>query len=401
MIDPIMETKKTRGTDEILHSLPDRPPRHCSVCGARVAEGAKTCLMCGASLEEEAQTADVSGESSTIQRVSRRQVLILGAVAVIILGISIYLGWQLAQGDIAPAPPTWTPTHTLTPTATDIPRTATPTATLMPTAPPTATPTPIPPETYVVQAGDLLSTIAQAYDITVSELKAYNNIDSDIIVAGQSLLIPPSTPTPGPTPTSRPGEPTQTPSPYFLYTVKSGDTLSTIAEEYNVSVADLREANDIPASSESIRADQVLTIPRYTPTPTPEPEAGMVTNVTPTPRVDYASPVLLYPPRNATFRGADALVILQWASVGILKDNEFYHVELTIPTPDGDKVTDVYLRATAWRAPAELFPSPEVTDRTCTWRVSVVRQIAAEPEPSYKVIGPAEDSQTFTWDMAE
>ena len=388
-------------TEEVLHPLPDRPPRHCSVCGARVAEGAKTCIMCGASLEEEESAADVPVESPPTQRISRRQGIILGVIAVVILGISIYLGWQLAQGDAAPAPPTWTPTSTLTPTATEVPRTPTPTATLTPTSPPTATPTPIPPETYVVQPGDLLSTIAQAYGITVDELKAYNNLDSDMIVEGETLLIPPPTPTPGPTPTPKPGEPTQTPSPFILYTVQSGDTLSTIAEEYNISVDDLRQANDIPANSENIQVDQVLTIPQYTPTPTPEPGAEVVTNVTPTPRLDYASPAPLYPPQDATFSGADDLVILQWASVGILEDNEFYHVELTIPTPDGDMVTDVYIRATAWRVPADLFPPPEIEDRTCTWRVSVVRQTATEPEPSYKVIGPAVGSQTFIWDVEE
>ena len=390
---------ETTETDEIIHPLPDRPPRHCSVCGARVAEGAKTCLMCGASLEEEESAAEVPAETSTTQHISRRQGIILGAVAIVILGISVYLGWQLAQGEGAPAPPTWTPTSTLTPTATDIPRTATPTATLTPTSPPTATPTPIPPETYVVQSGDLLSTIAQGYDITVDELKAYNNLDSDMIVEGQTLLIPPPTPTPGPTPTTNPGEPTQTPSPYILYTVRSGDTLSTIAEEYNISVSDLREANDIPANSESIQADQVLTIPQYTPTPTPTPGVEAVTNVTPTPRRDYTSPAPLYPPQDATFNGADALLILQWASVGILEDNEFYHVELTVPAPEGEMSTDVYIRATAWRVPMELFPPPEVKNRTCIWRVSVVRQTATEPEPSYKVIGPAAGSQAFIWDV--
>jgi LysM repeat protein len=396
MIESIMENQET---EEVLHPLPDRPPRHCPVCGARVAEGAKTCLMCGASLEEEENTADVPAESVTPQGLSLRKGLALGAIAVVILGISIYLGWRLAQGDAAPAPPTWTPTQTLTPTATEIPHTPTPTPTLTPTSPPTATSTPIPPETYVVQPGDLLSTIAQAHDITVDELKAYNDLDSDIIVEGETLLIPPPTPTPGPTPTPKPGEPTQTPSPFILYTVQSGDTLSTIAEDYNISVDDLREANDIPANSENIQADQVLTIPQYTPTPTPEPADEVVTNVTPTPRLDYAPPTPLYPPQNATLRGADALVILQWASVGILEDNEFYHVELTTPTLDDDMITDVYVHATAWRVPADLFPPPEVENRTCTWRVSVVRQTATEPEPSYKVIGPAVGNQTFTWDV--
>ena len=43
---------------------------------------------------------------------------------------------------------------------------------------------------YVVQRGDTLSGIAQANRTTVSELKAANNLYSDLIRIGQTLLVP-------------------------------------------------------------------------------------------------------------------------------------------------------------------------------------------------------------------
>ena len=43
---------------------------------------------------------------------------------------------------------------------------------------------------YSVQHGDTLSTIAQAFDITVTRLKQANNLSSDLIRVGQTLKIP-------------------------------------------------------------------------------------------------------------------------------------------------------------------------------------------------------------------
>ena len=82
-----------------------------------------------------------------------------------------------------------------TPTATPIetpPPTPTPTAVPSPTPTPVATPPPPPPqETYVVQQGDTLGTIAAQFGTTVGALQAANGIeDPDTIVIGEVLIIP-------------------------------------------------------------------------------------------------------------------------------------------------------------------------------------------------------------------
>lgn len=64
---------------------------------------------------------------------------------------------------------------------------------------PTPTPTPAPaPETYTVQPGDTLSSIAQQFGVTLATLEAANPqiTDPDLIYPGQVITIP--TPTPSP-----------------------------------------------------------------------------------------------------------------------------------------------------------------------------------------------------------
>ncbi len=238
--------------------------------------------------------------------------------------------------------------------------------------------------------------IAVEYGTTVDELLAFNGMESDAIGEGQILLIPAPTPTPGPTPTPDPEQPTETPSPYILHTVRSGDTLSTIAEQYGVSIDTIRAANeDLPDNSQHIVIGFVLVIPRNTPTPTPPP----LVEATPTPAtvMRYPAPTMLYPRDAATFAGPDATVALQWASVGILEEREYYQVELLIPTGEQNITEEVILRSTVWRVPSELFPPATVEDRTFSWRVLVVRQVTSADDTSYRVISQAARRRTFTW----
>jgi len=112
---------------------------------------------------------------------------------------------------------TATATHTATPTPTD---TATPTDTPIPAPTDTHTPAPSPTppySTYVVQAGDTLSSIASRFGTTADAVKELNGLTSDIITIGQQLLIPsgdnPGSPPATVTPTSGTTAPTSTPRP--------------------------------------------------------------------------------------------------------------------------------------------------------------------------------------------
>ena len=86
--------------------------------------------------------------------------------------------------------------------------------------------------TYVIQPGDTLSGIAQRYGTTVSTLTQLNGIsDPDKIYAGNTLKVPENG--------------TGTGSSAQYYTIRSGDTLSEIAQKFGTTVSALARLNGI------------------------------------------------------------------------------------------------------------------------------------------------------------
>lgn len=96
--------------------------------------------------------------------------------------------------------------------------------------------------TYTVQKGDSLWVIANKYGITTEELKNYNKLTSNLLSIGQVLKIPQ-----GKTSTEN------------IYTVKKGDSLWTIANRYNTTVEKIKVLNNLTSNLLSI--GQHLKIP--------------------------------------------------------------------------------------------------------------------------------------------
>lgn len=86
------------------------------------------------------------------------------------------------------------------------------------------------PNTYVVKRGDSLFSIANNFGVSVEALKNANGISGNLITIGQVLNIPTNDKTPG---------------DYMIYTVKRGDSLWDIANQYNVSVNDIVDYNNL------------------------------------------------------------------------------------------------------------------------------------------------------------
>ena len=99
---------------------------------------------------------------------------------------------------------------------------------------------------YVVQKGDSLYSIAQRFNTTVDTIKRLNNLTSNTLQVGQVLIISESTISPGP-------------SNYITYTVKSGDSLWKIANQYNTTTATIKSLNNL--SSNTLQIGQQLKIP--------------------------------------------------------------------------------------------------------------------------------------------
>jgi LysM repeat protein len=110
---------------------------------------------------------------------------------------------------------------------------------------------------YTVVKGDTLSSIAQKHNTTWQRLAALNSLASpDSIRPGQQLSVPCGVTTPD-------GQ-TTLPAEFKLcpYTVKSGDTLSVIAQKYNTTTRLLIAVNNLP-SADRILAGQRLSVPCY------------------------------------------------------------------------------------------------------------------------------------------
>ncbi|HLA19462.1 MAG TPA: LysM peptidoglycan-binding domain-containing protein, partial [Dehalococcoidia bacterium] len=113
---------------------------------------------------------------------------------------------------------------------------------------------------YTVAEGDTLSEIAETFGVSVEQLAEANGIeDPDFILVGQVIRIPGadeslSVADPGEDPGAIETQEVDT------YTVRSGDTLSEIADHFGVSVSAIVDANGL-ADPNFIVEGQTLKIP--------------------------------------------------------------------------------------------------------------------------------------------
>ncbi len=97
--------------------------------------------------------------------------------------------------------------------------------------------------THVVKTGDFLGKLATTYKVSVASIKKENNLKSDTLVLGQKLKITVSLKD----------------KPLRKHKVQRGEFLSKIADQYNVSVDSIRQANQL--RSDQLLVGQQLIIP--------------------------------------------------------------------------------------------------------------------------------------------
>lgn len=116
---------------------------------------------------------------------------------------------------------------------------------------------------HVVQKGETLYSIGRTYQITVSELRAANNLsEKDILKAGEKLTIP--------SPdienaailnsNASTGSQSYRSAPFEMYAVQKGDTFYGIARKYDIKVAELFAMNDL-GENDMLKAGQKLKVP--------------------------------------------------------------------------------------------------------------------------------------------
>ncbi|MCX6288014.1 MAG: LysM peptidoglycan-binding domain-containing protein [Bacteroidetes bacterium] len=125
------------------------------------------------------------------------------------------------------------------------------------------------PKIHVIKSGESLGLIAGKYSVTVTDLMSWNNLSSSKVVVGQKIKIQggfqkstTSSMTPTKAPASKPSaKPSSGNSKFFFYTIQSGDNLWDLADEFNVTVAQIKDLNDIKNAS-YLKPGQKIKIPK-------------------------------------------------------------------------------------------------------------------------------------------
>lgn len=113
-----------------------------------------------------------------------------------------------------------------------------------------------------IKRGDTLSGIAMTYNTTVEYLATINNIKNpNLIYAGTTLLVPTGNNISNEEPSNDESNKNNSEN-YFIYTVKKGDTISQIAINFNTSIYEIVNLNNIK-NPNLIYIGQNIKIPKY------------------------------------------------------------------------------------------------------------------------------------------
>jgi LysM repeat protein len=100
---------------------------------------------------------------------------------------------------------------------------------------------------YTVKNGDTLFNISQKYNVRWDSIASINNLSEPYLLhAGQNLKIPQAT--------------TST-IPDKIYTIKDGETLVSIAKQFNITVDDIIAVNPNLQKSDLITTGQIIKLP--------------------------------------------------------------------------------------------------------------------------------------------
>jgi LysM repeat protein len=186
----------------------------------------------------------------------------------------------------------------------------------------------------------------------------------------------------------------------FTYTVVEGDTLISIGLKFGSTVADIQAANNLAANA-VIRPGDSLIIPvQGVPPDALQPPPAPT--VAPEAGVPAPTPVVYAAPRLLSPSEAASVprtdpVMLQWASVEILQPNEWYVLQIFARSPNARPLSTAWTKQTSYRLGAELAPA-EGQLAEYDWLVSVVRvNPSGESLLALEAASPPSEIRRFTW----
>ena len=239
-----------------------------------------------------------------------------------------------------------------------------------------------------MQAGETLLGIASIYGISVDEVKAANNLQNELIRAGDDLVIPiPESVTEA--------NIEQVVSSVFKYRVQSGDTVVSIAIRFGTQVESILEANQLSAS-DFIQPGQTLLVPvEQVPSAVlASSEAARTLDQSTLPT--YEAPRLIGPQNAETLPAAEQ-ILFRWISVDLLAPNEWYVLRIWPLDGTLDLPPTIWTKTNSYRLGTEWSP-PSGRSARYGWQVTVVRVLAdvGDGREIQAASAPSE-VRTFTW----
>ena len=298
------------------------------------------------------------------------------------------------------------PTITNTPTWTPLPsQTLPPSPTPSPSGTPAPTSTPREPRFHSVAAGETLFGLSLLYRVSADSIAAANEFDLNApIQSGQSLVIPWPTATP---PLESVlleinGEPVMADATNCeIITIQDGDSAYALSAIRGVPIEVIIAVNRQTMESIALlQPGDTLCIPRILYGDTIPPTAGPspTPSLTPPP----GGPALLYPADGTTFAADAGPIVVQWAAVKDLAEDEWYMVEVR-DMDDRDSLPHRgFTRDQSLRLPDEWRPSG-TGQRHMQWQVSIVAVTGRRSDGGfiYTFRGTAGAPSTFLWEGAD
>lgn len=186
----------------------------------------------------------------------------------------------------------------------------------------------------------------------------------------------------------------------FEYVVQSGDTLSTIATRFGSNVENLLVANNL-AAGEIIRPGDALVIPIAG----APPEALAITPdaaASATPPPADATPRVYAPPRLTAPADAAAIartdpVLFEWDSAGALADNEWYVLQVLPRNLTARTLPTAWTKQPSFRLEPSVAPEAGQV-ADYAWLVSIVRVVrAADGRMLIEAGSPPSPVRAFSW----
>jgi LysM repeat protein len=218
-----------------------------------------------------------------------------------------------------------------------------------------------------------------------------------------ATAVPPTAPQPAPTATVKPAKATG--SQANTYRVRSGDTLSGIAQQFKVGLDALLAANGITANT-TLRIGQELVIPGAgvppAPTATPKPRATPTPAkpvLPPTPAPYLPTPKLTGPGDKASSTGETAQIFLSWDAVPGMTADDRYQVAIRwVEQGALQEKSDLFWTGTNIQVPPWLWGRADQPEREYQWFVRAVR-LSTDGQGGEIVIplSPASEIRNFYW----